>query len=324
MPRWRLGVALLIPEPFATEINGLRRALGDGSFDRIPPHITLVPPVNVRVDDVTAAMAVLRKACRELEPFDVELGPVATFYPNTPAVILAVKRGGSESVLRLRDAVFIRPLARSLSWPFVPHVTLSDEVEPERINHCLKAMESFGAAVEFDRVHLLREEAGRKWIPIADATFGAPSVVGRGGREVELFESRLLDPVAKLLFDSVFAKGPVDIGPVHLSDDGAKVLFDPRSLIETDIAVAAHVDGSVVGVVAGRLDGSVFMLNALIVAPTHRNQGIGSHLVAAVCLAAAKTGARQLSSDSALGISDFLEHMGFVHDAYTGQLQRYV
>jgi hypothetical protein len=48
VPRVRLASALLVPEPFAREIDGLRRALDD-DIDRVPPHLTLVPPVNVRV-----------------------------------------------------------------------------------------------------------------------------------------------------------------------------------------------------------------------------------------------------------------------------------
>ena len=48
MVRRRLGVVLLVPEPAATEIQGLRRAVDDPALDSIPPHLTLVPPVNVR------------------------------------------------------------------------------------------------------------------------------------------------------------------------------------------------------------------------------------------------------------------------------------
>lgn len=38
----QLGVVLLIPPPIATEVDGLRRALGDGARPRIAPHVTLV------------------------------------------------------------------------------------------------------------------------------------------------------------------------------------------------------------------------------------------------------------------------------------------
>ena len=33
-------------------------------------------------------------------------------------------------VLELRDRVFREPLARTLTWPFVPHVTLAEEAPP--------------------------------------------------------------------------------------------------------------------------------------------------------------------------------------------------
>ena len=42
VPRLRLAVALLVPEPAATEIDGLRRALGDPGLGNVVPHITLI------------------------------------------------------------------------------------------------------------------------------------------------------------------------------------------------------------------------------------------------------------------------------------------
>ena len=60
MARQRLGVALLVPAPVSTEMDGLRRALGDGTLDRIPAHLTLVPPVNVNYADLADALRVLR------------------------------------------------------------------------------------------------------------------------------------------------------------------------------------------------------------------------------------------------------------------------
>ena len=60
--RRRLGVVLLLDAPVADEVDGLRKALGDTSFGRIPAHLTLVPPVNVHRDGSTAALARLRAA----------------------------------------------------------------------------------------------------------------------------------------------------------------------------------------------------------------------------------------------------------------------
>src|ERR687898_2584630 len=170
MPRRRLGVALVLPEPVATEIDGLRRALGDGSLGRIPAHLTLVPPVNVAVDDVPAALDVLSSAASQTRPLDLRLGPPTTFHPVTPVVYLGVD-GDVTALHALRDRVFHPPLERRLTRPFVPHVTLADEIDPVRIPGAVAALADYVVDVRFEAVHLLEEGRGRVWRPIADASF---------------------------------------------------------------------------------------------------------------------------------------------------------
>jgi 2'-5' RNA ligase len=173
VPRRRLGVALLVPPPVATEIDGLRRALGDGALGRIPAHMTLVPPVNVPEAAMTDAVAVLRDAARNTGPIDVRIGPAATFAPVTPVVYLAV--GGDaeavHAVHALRDRVFRPPLARTLTHPFVPHVTVADDLVPARIPSAVAALADFVVDVRIASVHLLEERRGHVWEPIAEAPF---------------------------------------------------------------------------------------------------------------------------------------------------------
>ena len=88
MARQRLGVVLLVPQPLATQIDGLRRALGDGALGRIAPHITLVPPVNVAERDLPKAFSVVRPAAAAWPPSPCALGPVATFAPVNPVAYL--------------------------------------------------------------------------------------------------------------------------------------------------------------------------------------------------------------------------------------------
>jgi 2'-5' RNA ligase len=173
VPRRRLGVALLLPEPSATEVDGLRRALGDGSLGRIPAHLTLVPPVNVAVDDVPAALDVLSSAASQTRPLDLRLGPVTTFHPVTPVVYLGVDGDvrALGALQALRDRIFRSPLERRLTRPFVPHVTLADEIDPVRIPGAVAALADYVVDVRFEAVHLLEEGRGRVWRPIADASF---------------------------------------------------------------------------------------------------------------------------------------------------------
>lgn len=270
MPRWRLGVALLVPEPARAQVDGLRRALGDPALSRIPAHLTLVPPVNVREDDVPRALEVLRDAAAATEPLHLTLGPPTSFLPHNPVVYLAVS-GPIEQLLALRVRVFTPPLERSLTWSFVPHVTVCDDTTPERSAAALEALRDFTVDVRVDAVHLLREGEGRVWQPIADAPFGGRRVVGRGGLPVELSVSERLDPEAAAFAASAWETSP------------------------TPLAVTARRDGKVVGVAEGRTSGEHAHLSNLIVAAPERGTGVGAQLVNAFLAAAQQRGAKHVT-----------------------------
>jgi 2'-5' RNA ligase len=267
MARRRLGVALLLPPPVADEVNGLRRAVGDGSLERIPPHLTLVPPVNVREEQLGGALAVLRAAAAASPPsLTVALGPPRTFLPANPVLYLPVG-GELEALHALRNRVFVPPLDRPLTWPFVPHVTLADEGEPETVQRAAEALDRYSAVVAFERIHLLQEvhRDGRRWEPLADVALGVPAIIGRGGLALELTRSQLVDPEA----------APLLVPCRHLLDE---LGVCPPS---QQLVVTARRQDEVVGLALARMtpDGGRV---AVLVAPPHRHQGIGSHLLAAV------------------------------------------
>lgn len=261
MARRRLGVVLLVPPPWDREVDGLRRASGDGSLGRIPTHLTLVPPVNVRGDELATALAVLRAAATATRPFTLRFGPAVTFLPDTPVLYLAVD-GDLAALDALRDAVFVPPLERPLTWPFVPHVTLAEEATPERLEASVRALRDYVIDVDCARLHLLEEvrraDGVRVWEPIADMGFEPPAVVGRGGLPVELTTSELLDPEAAEVLASVLP-GAAAAPPAAV--------------------VTARRDGAVVGVAIGRQSGPELELEAVAVRPDSRHQGIAHRLV---------------------------------------------
>ncbi|MBV8980891.1 MAG: GNAT family N-acetyltransferase [Acidimicrobiia bacterium] len=285
MPKRRLGVALLLPAPFDREVDALRRACDDGALGRIPSHLTLVPPVNVRDDAMTDTLRVLRGAAASVGAFTLQLGPPATFQPDSPTVYLAVSGPGFEALGRLRGSVFVPPLERPLTWPFVPHVTLADEMAPDRIAAAVAALAGYRATVTFERVHLLEETKtakGRLWHPIADAPFAPPAVVGRGGIELELTVSERPDPDTEAFSERQWYDHGVDV----LGPD-----FPP----ELPFTIAARRDGDVVAVAEGWTHGGVAYLRDLIVDRNQRGQGIGSRLLAAFESLAAERDARRLA-----------------------------
>ena len=298
MQKVRLGVALLMPHPFDHEIDTLRRATGDGTLGRVPAHLTLVPPVNVRQDRVVDALAVLRAAAAASRPFRIELGAPATFLPDNPVLFLPVESGVDE-VEVLRDKVFCPPLARPLTWPFVPHVTVADEADPERIAAAQVAMAGYRTNVTLDRVHLLQEGPGRVWAPVADFELGSPAVVGRGGLPVELWVGDVLDPEAR---DFSLREWHV-LGLSELA----------VALPHERLAITARRDGHVTGVATGWSRQTVAQLSNLVVASPDRGQGVGSRLLAAFESTAAQRGALRTACQVRAGSQGhgFLQHRGW-------------
>jgi 2'-5' RNA ligase len=293
-------VALLVPAPLDAEVDGLRRALGDSALGRIPAHVTLVPPVNVREEDLGLASATLAAAAAGTRPFVAVLGPGATFFPDSPVVYLALS-GGAGEVEGLRGRVLAGPLARPIRRPFVPHVTVCDEAPPALVDPAVAALAAYRVEVRFEAVHLLEEGEGRRWLPIADYPFRGRAVVGRGGLPLSLSVSERPDP------EGVAWLTPVWEGYVRDELGGERPVDRP-------LTVTARREGSVVGLAQGRVAGTAFVLERLVVAAAHRSQGIGGHLLAATCSAAADRGclvAWALVPAASRALS-FLEGRGFV------------
>jgi 2'-5' RNA ligase len=258
-------VALLLDPPVRDQVDGLRRALGDDSLGRIPSHLTLVPPVNVRAADLGVALRRLRAAAGVLPgPLQLTLGPPATFLPDNPVLYLDVG-GDMDHLRRLRDAVFAPPLERPLTWPWVPHVTLADSTTPERIAAALTALDRFAVVSPVERVVLLEEGGGRIWTPLADAHLGPGVVVGRGGLALEITRSRIVDPEVHAMLapraEDVTARA-LAARPV-----GRPIVLTARREMQVTGVAAAWIeaDGSHVTVYVPR---------------EYRNEGIGSHLLA--------------------------------------------
>ncbi len=248
-------------------VDGLRRAVGDPSLGRVPAHLTLVPPVNVRADQLPAALAVLRAAAGQVHPMRLTLGPPATFLPDNPVLYLEV--GGDLDALRvLRDTVFRPPLERMLSWPWIPHVTLSDMATDTRIAAAQVALDRFAMVATIDGVVLLEEHRGRVWEPLADAALGRPAVIGRGGLAVEITRSRRVDPEVRQMLAEAGVATDMDVWPGGV----ARPTSPP-------IVLSARRESRVVGVgVAWRSDAGGQV--AVVVEPPARSQGVGGTVLA--------------------------------------------
>ncbi len=294
MPRRRLGVVLLVPGPTAQEVDGLRRALGDGALGQVPPHVTLVPPVNVREDELGEALRLARSAAASTGPLTLELGPVETFLPVNPVVYLAVGGPGLATVDRLREALRAGPLARELPHRFVPHVTVANEVPEDRIPSAMAALAHYRhVVVKVRHLHVLEErrdeEGTRVWLPIMGIALETPSVVGRGGLELVV---------------EVHDRVPPDAGALGAG-------FPPA-----DVVLAGRREDTVVGLLGGRVRGAKAWLEALEVDPGAAGEGVGSHLLAAFESEATSRGATKVfaRADPGERAESFLRGRGWARE----------
>jgi 2'-5' RNA ligase len=285
--RRRFGVALLLPRDAAAELDTLRRACGADDIDRIPPHVTLVPPVNVPIAAVDACFDVVTRAAAVARPLDLELGPVATFSPTNPVAYASV-HGDLDALSSLRAAVFVEPLHREVTYGFVPHATIVVGADGERLDAIVTALSNLRLAVRIDRVHVLEErrddDGVSRWRPIADAPLGASGAKrGTGGIAVMTQEAD---------------RWPSDA---------------VRSF-----SVRASMDGRTVGTAHGRVDGDVAWLDRIQVDEHARGLGVARHLHAEVLLAAARRGAVRIEARG----HPFLVHHGWGPPGFSPIMQR--
>lgn len=299
MPRRRLGVVVLLPADVRDQVDALRLALGDDSLGKVPAHVTLVPPVNVREDDIEGGLASLRDVAARTQPFGLIVGPPATFLPDTPVCYLRVG-GDVDALIALKDAVFRPPFARRVDWPFVPHVTLRDGAPDDRTDAAVTALADFRGSFPVERVHVLQGEHG-VWGPIADFAFGGVAVRGRGSLDLEVAESDVPDPEAREFAARAWR-----------AHDEAR--FGPGTRWERHpFALTARRDGRVAGVATGWTGLGVGYLSELVVADDARGQGIGSHLLASFESLAAQRGCARLAlrTDAGSRAVGFYERHGW-------------
>ena len=109
------------------ELAAFRHA-HDSLASCIPPHITLVFPFESEMGD-DELVAHVRRACADLAPFAVTLGPAEC---QDHGIIWLPVQAGVREVTVLHERLYTGPLAvhRDPRFMYVPHVTIARVVVP--------------------------------------------------------------------------------------------------------------------------------------------------------------------------------------------------
>ncbi|GAA4311603.1 2'-5' RNA ligase family protein [Klenkia terrae] len=150
-----LGVVVDIPEPWAQLLVNWRAKCGDPQAGVVPPHVTLLPPTEVATADRSLISAHLAAVARSHPPFEIRLQGTGTFRPVSEVVFVAVAAGVADCAAIATD-VRSGPLARPLSFPYHPHVTVAHDVPAEALD--MAATELAGLECTFPVGHFTEFE----------------------------------------------------------------------------------------------------------------------------------------------------------------------
>jgi 2'-5' RNA ligase len=161
-----IGVAVGIPEPWGSQLDGHRTAAGDPLAAMIPAHLTLLGPTEVEDTPATTAKIDehLTATAAEHRPFQLHLRGTGTFRPVTQVVFVAVANG-IDSCERLAADIRSGPLDRELRYPYHPHVTVAHDVPEPALDAVFEELAGFEARFPIDGFTLYEHGRDGRWQP---------------------------------------------------------------------------------------------------------------------------------------------------------------
>lgn len=158
----RIGVAVAIPEPHASVLVGWRRRIGDPEADKIPPHVTLLPPTELDADQLELVEKHLAAAAGSVRPFTMRLSGTGTFRPISQVVFVQVSTGIAECEL-LEGAVRRPPIERELEFPYHPHVTVGHDIPDPALDEAFDGLRDFVGQFSVDHIRMYFQDADGAW-----------------------------------------------------------------------------------------------------------------------------------------------------------------
>jgi hypothetical protein len=169
------ALVIYVPDPLGRFLDDLRRDLSP--HDNPRAHVSVLPPRPLAVEWQIAS-GHLRALSEMWRPFDIELTRIAVF-PVTNVIYLELGEEGSRQ-LRQMHATASHSLAFDEPFTYHPHVTLAQEIVPERVTEMRDRAEwqwrDYRGPRRFqaERAIFVQSAPENCWVDLAEYPLGVP------------------------------------------------------------------------------------------------------------------------------------------------------
>jgi len=166
-----LGVAISLPDPVAGELAAWRAQVGDAQAQKVPPHVTLLPPTEVAESELDEVLRHLNDVAAVATVFELHLHGTGTFRPISQVVFVTVASGISYCELMEAD-LRSGPLERDIEFPYHPHVTVAHDVPAHMLDKAYDGLAEYDARFTVDAFTAFEQGEDGSWRPSEHFPFG--------------------------------------------------------------------------------------------------------------------------------------------------------
>jgi 2'-5' RNA ligase len=158
-----------IPEPLAGFLDHLRQELVPNCFLRA--HVTALPPRPLSASP-DAAWEEIRVLAKQFASFEIQLGDI-DLLPVSHVIYVRIATG-SETLKQMHDAMNTGALDYREEFPYHPHVTLAQELKPDKVDELLHVARSRWAECPFpktfraDKVVFVQRTRQNLWVDLGE------------------------------------------------------------------------------------------------------------------------------------------------------------
>jgi 2'-5' RNA ligase len=171
----RFALVAYITSPVGEFVESLRRELHP-DLPHLAAHLTILPPRPLHGTE-SSALHTLERLCEQVEPFEINLGKVETFIPDTPTIYIGVDHTATR-MRELHDQLNTQSLASREEWPYIPHLTIAKMASEPHARDAFKVARERWAhyrgsrQVLLERLTFVREREQDCWEDVAQVHLG--------------------------------------------------------------------------------------------------------------------------------------------------------